>query len=132
MSTEAGGGRTLEGVLEAHVRGDWSDGTYSCGGCADRFEESIQERWEKGTDEERWALRAELHKHMKPGWSMADYNAHVAAEVRAWLGEVLAGEGLREDVAEAIGDEGSQAFTPWEQFADAALDAVRGALGVAG
>jgi hypothetical protein len=78
-------------VLADHVRGDWSDRTYSCQGCRQRFEEGSQERWEAmTTDAERYAHRAELNRYMKPDWSLADYNAHVAEHLVTAAGRMLA------------------------------------------
>lgn len=75
----------IAAVLAEHVRGDWSDRTYSCGGCRKRFEESTQERWANGTDEERRAIHAELSRHIKPDWTLAEYHAHVAEHLAAAL-----------------------------------------------
>ena len=69
----------LAAVLADHMRGDWSDRTYCCEGCRRRFENESQARWEAmTTDAERYAHRAELGRYIKPDWTMADYNAHVA------------------------------------------------------
>lgn len=133
-------GPTLESVLAEHVRGDWSDHTYSCGGCRSRFEESTREAWVNGTEEERMAIREELGRHIKPDWTLADYNAHVAAAVVAWIEERLAAGDVRAAAARAIFDatdvtlrkryeEGNSVSGYDDEYATAALTAVRAALG---
>lgn len=116
----------IAGVLEAHVRGDWSDRTYSCGGCRQRFEEQTQERWEAmTTDAERKAHRAELYRYIKPDWTLDEYHAHVAAAVTDWLTERLASEEVREAVVRAIYGDGLDGAP---EIATAALTAVTEAL----
>ena len=66
-------------VLAEHVRGDWSDRTYSCAGCRDRYEAQTQAEWESASPERRKEMHAELFRIIKPDWSIDDYNAHVAA-----------------------------------------------------
>lgn len=83
----------LAKVLSEHVRGDWSDRTFACCGCRARYEEATQAEWEAlTTREEKMAYRAALSKHMKPDWSMSDYNQHVAWHVLAsdWLAAYVA------------------------------------------
>ena len=89
----------LAEVLAEHERGDWSDRTYSCRGCVERFEASTEVS-AKPTREELAEWRRAYSKVSHPRWSMADYNAHVEAAVLDWLRERLAG--AREDVAVAL------------------------------
>lgn len=81
----------LVAVLGEHTRGDWSDHTYTCQGCARRFEDAAQEGFDalnrEPTREELNEFRSGYSKVSHPEWTLADYNAHVAAALRALLDE---------------------------------------------
>lgn len=64
-------------ALADHREGRWSDGTSSCRGCADRYEEEWASRFEE-TPEER---RASYRRYMalsRPGWTSEQWREHVA------------------------------------------------------
>ena len=94
MSSDAEG---LAKVIADHRRADWSDRTYACAGCRQRAEavpvpageteEQVRERWEKH------------QKVIKPDWSFADYNAHLAEQILAsdWFSDQLA-DSFREGI----------------------------------
>ena len=71
---------TIEAVLAEHARGDWSDRTFKCIGCAARFEE--KSRGNPLSDEEKHAWRRAYNRISHPGWTLAEYEAHVAAAIR--------------------------------------------------
>ena len=144
MSTSEQRTKGLAEVLAEHERGDWSDRTYSCRGCVERFEASTEVS-AKPTREELAEWRRAYSKVSHPRWSMADYNAHVATAVDDMIRERLAG--ARTSVAASIGGEHripvyalSGRQIAWndnyvtapagEVYADAALHAVAEALGV--
>lgn len=66
----------LSSVLADHVRTDWSDGTYACGGCKAKNPNAW--KLEGETEEEAKERRDRYDKILYPGWSLSDYNAHVA------------------------------------------------------
>ena len=94
-------------VLGEHARGDWSDHTYSCQGCAQRTEDAQQHAFDtlgrQPTREELVAARNEYSLFSHPGWSLADYHAHVAAALEPMLAKWRAEDearALREAAAE--------------------------------
>ena len=68
--------------LAGHAQGQWSDRTYSCHGCARRFEDAAQARFDaldrEPTRDELMEFRNGYAKFSHPGWSLAEYSAHVA------------------------------------------------------
>lgn len=102
-------GRTLEDVVSQAIADHGTGQDWHCACGVDFF---------GGTAAYSW------------GEWMAHRNAHVAAEVRAWLAEELAGEGLREAVERQISADrltwrGGPDETYDELLATAALTAVR-------
>lgn len=87
--------QTLEEVLAetalAHIRGDWSDRTYNCQGCAQRVEDEVEAAWPTMSHAERVEHHNRCAEVRKPDWTLAEYAAHLGAEqaraVRAWMGE---------------------------------------------
>lgn len=76
----------IETVLAAHVRGDWSDRTYTCQGCSERTQAEVDAEWAIAVDEfHRRELRSRLNRASKPDWTLAEYHAHVAAHIAAAL-----------------------------------------------
>lgn len=53
-------------ALAEHRRGDWSDWTYCCQGCRQRFETEIEKLDRPIGDD----VRRELNRHMKPNWTV--------------------------------------------------------------
>lgn len=72
-----GARRSVVEVLGEHPRGDWSDRTYTCQGCAARFEEENDLPAERSLDDLK-AWRAAYAKVSHPGWTREDYDRHVA------------------------------------------------------
>ena len=69
----------LAAALAQHARSDWSDGTFACTGCRQRFERETQAEWESlTTREQRMEYRERLGAHINPDWSLAEYHQHVA------------------------------------------------------
>lgn len=97
------------GLLAAHPRGDWSDHTYNCSGCAQRFEQEAQARFDalgrKPTREELVEFRNELGRVSYPGWTLAEYHAHLAAVLDAHVTERCA-ETLEEAARDLPGFDG--------------------------
>lgn len=81
--------KTLVEVLAEHQRGDWSDHTFKCHGCSTRNQERIEAEAQalgrELTHDEKIAFRSEYNKMSHPGWSIDDYNAHVAEAVQEWI-----------------------------------------------
>ena len=67
----------IAAILMDHARVDWSDRTYACGGCRHRYEQRVESGELRLTPD----VRAELSRLRTPGWTLAEYNAHVAAEI---------------------------------------------------
>lgn len=91
-------------VLAEHARSDWSDSTFACTGCRQRFERETQAEWESlTTREQQMEYRERLGAHIKPDWSLAEYHQHVAD---ALLASPALARVIQEAKAEAW-DEGS-------------------------
>lgn len=82
-------------TLGAHVRGDWSDRTYNCTGCTQRYEQEGQARFDAlgrdATREELVEFRNGYSKVSHPGWNLAEYNAHLAAIIAGKVADERAG-----------------------------------------
>lgn len=87
----------LAEIIAEHSRADWSDNTYACAGCRKRAEDV---RVPEGETTEQIRVRWEAHqKVLHPGWSFADYNAHVAEQILAsdWFADQAA-DSFREGI----------------------------------
>lgn len=74
----------LAAVLADHHMGRWSDGTVSCAGCRDRYEAETRDEWNAATTERREEMRQHhMDTYVMPGWTMWDYEEHVAAALAA-------------------------------------------------
>lgn len=87
-------------ALADHPEGRWSDGTSSCRGCADRFEEEWSCRVEE-TPEERLEARRQHRALSRPGWTSQQWREHV-------VDAMLAGAALPDVVGDGAGRTGTQ------------------------
>lgn len=76
-------------VIADHCRGDWSDRTYNCQGCRQRWEDAETARLNalgrEPTRQERIDSHQAYNKVSHPEWTIVEYNAHVAQHVAARL-----------------------------------------------